>query len=228
MCIRDLNFGLAGGKVIGAIDHSRDTQDSSAKLSTKLALQGADYARFRSLLKQLDSNEQPPASSNTNLPPTNHKSNLNLKIHTQGPADHLYAHSGYGSFGIQDEDLASIQLLGPISMILEKTPLGFTSLKLNQIKSDFALEEGLMKFSPLNIKGPQASIEANGTLRLEDKSLDLLVGVNLIGNLSKRINPFKKITDFINPLNYLMQFRVTGTLNDQKIRSLYDPRNLIR
>jgi hypothetical protein len=94
------------------------------------------------------------------------------------------------------------------------------------MNSDFAVEDGFMKFSPLSITGPQTSIEANGTLQLSDQALDLIVGINLIGNLSKKINPLKPITDILNPLNYLMQFRITGTLEDQKIRSLYDPRNL--
>ena len=112
-------------------------------------------------------------------------------------------------------------------MILEKTPLGFTSLKLNQMESDFALADGFMKFSPLSITGPQAKIEANGTLQMSDQALDLEVGVNLIGSLNKKFNPLWRITDIINPLNYLMQFRVSGTLENQSIRSLYDPRNLL-
>ncbi|CAI8295956.1 MAG: Uncharacterised protein [Opitutia bacterium UBA7350] len=226
MYIRDLHFGLGGGEGTGMIDHERPSLDEPAELCAKLKLQDADYPYFRSFITKLESNQETPASSSNSMP-SSQSSSLNLKIHTLGPANNLYAHFGYGNFEIQDQDLSSIQLLGPLSMILEKTPLGFTSLRLSQIESDFAIEDGFMKFSPLNINGPQANIEANGTLHLENKSLDILVGINLIGNLSKRINPFKRITDVINPLNYLMQFRITGKLDDQEIRSLYDPRNLL-
>jgi hypothetical protein len=84
-----------------------------------------------------------------------------------------------------------------------------------------------LKFSPLNITGPQTRIEANGTLKLSDQALDLVVGVDLTGSLNEKFNPFKPITDILNPLNYLLQFRITGTLDDQTVRSLYDPRNLL-
>jgi len=95
------------------------------------------------------------------------------------------------------------------------------------MESDFALADGFIKLSPLKITGPQATIEANGTLQMAEQNLDLVVGVNLIGNLNKKFNPLWRLTDAINPLNYLMQFRITGTLDNQTIRSLYDPRNLL-
>lgn len=223
--LRKLDFGIAGGSGTGAIDHSEAPISGHPRLRLDLDLKAADYPTARALLMDFETTSPPETAP----PPAPSKKNgiLDLKLQSVGPADDFYTHRGFGRFTLQHENLAQIQLLGPLSMILEKTPLGFTSLTLNQMASDFALADGFMKFSPLNINGPQAKIEANGTLQMADQALDLVVGVNLIGNLNKKFNPLWRITDAINPLNYLMQFRVSGTLQDQSIRSIYDPRNLL-
>ncbi|MGB0290678.1 MAG: AsmA-like C-terminal region-containing protein, partial [Opitutales bacterium] len=195
------------------------------QLRLDLELTGADYSTVRALF--IDFEKTPPSEAVRPRVPSNKDGILDLKVQSEGSAKNLYAHSGFGRVTLAHENLAQIQLLGPLSMILEKTPLGFTSLTLNQMESDFALADGFIKFSPLKITGPQATIEANGTLQMADQALDLVVGVNLIGNLNKKFNPLWRLTDAINPLNYLMQFRITGTLDNQTIRSLYDPRNLL-
>ncbi len=229
MMLRKLDFGIAGGSGTGAMDRAEVAMIGDPWLRLHLELKGADYPSVRALLTDLEETPSPPPHSEAARPPapSEEAGILDLKLQSEGPAENFYAHSGFGRFTLQHEDLAQIQLLGPFSMILEKTPLGFTSLKLNQMESDFALADGFMKFSPLSITGPQAKIEANGTLQMSDQALDLVVGVNLIGNLNKKFNPLWRITDIINPLNYLMQFRVSGTLENQSIRSLYDPRNLL-
>lgn len=224
LSLRELDFGIAGGIGTGAIDKFEMPYGAAPWLRFDLQVDNADYARTRKIIKSFKKDTLEDAASES--PKTNEEGVIHLAVHSEGPLDDLDKLSGFGRFTLDHDNLATVQLLGPFSMILEQTPLGFTSLKLNQMNSDFAVEDGFMKFSPLSITGPQTSIEANGTLQLSDQALDLIVGINLIGNLSKKINPLKPITDILNPLNYLMQFRITGTLEDQKIRSLYDPRNL--
>lgn len=225
LLLRDLDFGLGGGVAMGAIDRFNLAIIEQPWLRLDLTLEEADYPTIQALLK--DFKNTSALKTSRPIIPSTERGLLNLKLQSEGPAEDFYAHNGFGHFNLAHENLASIQLLGPLSMILEKTPLGFTSLKLNHMESDFALAEGFLKFSPLNITGPQAIIEANGTLQMSDRALDLIIGVNLIGNLNKKVNPFWRIADAINPLNYLMQFRVSGTLEEQSIRSLYDPRNLL-
>jgi hypothetical protein len=225
LSLRQLDFGMAAGIGTGEIDRLKSDADSTPWLRLNLQLDHADYHKARAILAKFQNKEPKEATAEASAP--EYTGVLDLNLHSEGPADDLDQQSGFGHFFLEHENLATIQLLGPLSMILEKTPLGFTSLKLNQMQSEFALAGGYLKFSPLNILGPQTSIEANGTLKLSDQALDMFVSVNLIGNLSEKINPFKRITNVINPLNYLMQFRVSGTLDNQSIRSIYDPRNLI-
>ena len=225
LMLRQLDFGLAGGNGTGAMDRSEVATIRDPQLRLDLELTGADYSTVRALF--IDFEKTPPSEAVRPRVPSNKDGILDLKVQSEGSAKNLYAHSGFGRVTLAHENLAQIQLLGPLSMILEKTPLGFTSLTLNQMESDFALADGFIKLSPLKITGPQATIEANGTLQMAEQNLDLVVGVNLIGNLNKKFNPLWRLTDAINPLNYLMQFRITGTLDNQTIRSLYDPRNLL-
>jgi hypothetical protein len=52
--------------------------------------------------------------------------------------------------------------------------------------------------------------------------------VSLFGNAGNPASNLRKIGDLITrPIPNLLEFELTGTLKDQKLRSLYDPRNLI-
>jgi hypothetical protein len=226
--LREIEFGLADGIGTGRIDRRGRTTKETPLLNYDLNLKDADYLKARIAFDQFNGvvAEEPASNGSLNKDPKDNGV-LTLQLRSIGPANDFNQHSGNGSFVLKHNALATIQLLGPFSMILENTLLGFTSLQLDSMRGEFGIADGFLKFSPLIILGDQALIEANGTLRLDDQALDMIIGVNLIGNLSEKINPFKIITDVVNPLNYLMQFKLEGTLRDQKIRSLYDPRNFL-
>lgn len=226
--LRKIEFGLADGIGTGRIDSLKSPTKETPLVNFDLRLRDADYQKARIALYQFNkiiSEELESDARSTDG--SQAKGILDLQLRSLGPADDFKRHFGNGSFILKYNALATIQLLGPFSMILENTPLGFTSLQLNSMSGDFGIEDGFLKFSPLIIAGDQARIEANGTLHLDDQALDMIIGLNLIGNVSEKINPFKKITDAVNPLNYLMQFKLSGTLQNQEIRSIYDPRNFL-
>ena len=223
--IRDFDFSLAGGDGTGRIDQYKHDTNEELWTRLELNLHRANYESTRALVKQLAGNSEKESNKNANDPEA--PGFLSANFVSEGPANDFFKHTGWGKFSLDSPELAKIQLLGPLSMILEITPLNFTSLKLNQMSGAFAIDTGFLKFSPLLILGPQTKMEANGTLQLEDQSLDMVLGIDLIGNVSEQLNPFKRITEVLNPLNYLMQFKVGGTLENQKIRSIYDPRNIL-
>ena len=93
---------------------------------------------------------------------------------------------------------------------------------------DFLYEDDLVTFDPLRIDGDRTQINTPGTLCLSDQTLNMNVEVKLFGNAGKPGSKLRKIGDLIaKPIPNLLQFELTGTLKDQKLRSLYDPRNLI-
>ena len=61
-----------------------------------------------------------------------------------------------------------------------------------------------------------------------DQALNMNVMIKLFGNAGNPDSKLSKIGDLITkPITNLLQFELKGTLKDQKLRSLYDPRNLI-
>ena len=137
-------------------------------------------------------------------------------------------HDGFGRFEIRNDKLGAIQLLGPLSTILQNTELSFTSFNLNSMHGNFYYKNDLVTFDPLLIDGDRAQINSPGTLCLDDQALNMNVMIKLFGNAGKPNSKLSKIGDLITkPIPNLLQFELTGTLKDQKLRSLYDPRNLI-
>jgi hypothetical protein len=129
---------------------------------------------------------------------------------------------------MRSQKLGTLQLLGPLSKLLQNTQLNFTSFKLNQMGGSFRYQDELVTFDPLQIDGPLTQIRTPGTLNLKDQSLDMRLSVYLFRNVGDAKSNIRKISELITrPIPNLLEFELTGTIQDQKLRSLYDPRNLI-
>ena len=152
---------------------------------------------------------------------------LDASLHAKGSLHDPFSFSGNGSFTIRDKQLGAIQLLGPLSTLLQGTVLGFTSFQLHEMTANVSLEKEIVEFTDLQANGPLTRIDASGSMMLESKKLDMRVAVHLFGNTGMRKNPIARITDLVNPLSALLQFRLGGTLEKQRWRSIYDPRKLI-
>ena len=151
-----------------------------------------------------------------------------MTLHGEGALKDPMKHTGYGSFIINNNQLGSFQLLGPLSRILQKTPLDFTTFNLNRMHGNFHYKNEDVHFDPLQLDGALALIQSPGRLRLSDQSLDMRVNVSLLANSGIRQSTLKNISDIIsNTLPKPLIFELTGTLSEQKLRSIYDPRNLI-
>ena len=159
---------------------------------------------------------------------TREDARIDLNLRGQGPTKDPFKHKGFGRFEIRNDKLGTIQLLGPLSKILQNTQLSFTSFNLNNMHGNFLYEDDLVTFEPLRIDGDRTQIDTPGTLCISDQTLNMNVEVKLLGNAGKPDSKLRKIGELITkPIPNLLQFELTGTLKDQKLRSLYDPRNLI-
>jgi len=224
--LRDVQFGYADGQATAMIDIFMPAQASNS-LRYELTLKDADQNQALRDLPQLDDIEDNLEGTKTTKP-GREDARIDLNIRGQGPTEDPFKHKGFGRFEIRNDKLGTIQLLGPLSKILQNTQLSFTSFNLNNMHGDFHYEDDLVTFDPLRIDGNLTEIDAPGTLSLGDQTLNMNVEVKLFGRAVKPESKLRKISDFITkPIPNLLQFELTGTLKDQKLRSLYDPRNLI-
>lgn len=223
--IRELYFGYATGTGSGGIDILNS--EYSPKFCTQLSLKDADYNLALTSIKVNNNFRQKIKSPATNdeLP-----SKININLHAKGPIDDLYKLEGSGDFTVQDSNLGSIPLLGPLSKLLQDTPLNFTSFNLHKMNGQFSIGNEQLNFKKISINGPQSKVTASGTMQLKDYELDMNLGVDLFGNVistkNGRATGLKKTIKLLNPLSYLLQFKLTGTLNEQNLQLFYSSDNI--
>lgn len=226
--LREVEFGYANGWGTAAID-LLNTSDSSHDVRFQLSLKQANQAKaiqslpgFNTLESdlnqaQLDADQQART-----------KGTIDLNLHAHGPHKNPYQFQGYGNLIVNNKQLGAIQLLGPLSEILQNTRLNFTSFNLEQLTASFAIDWEQLNITDLIINGPRTRIWANGTFQIPDQTLNMDISVNLFANVGKadsKMHTLRKLITY--PLPNLLIFNLSGTIYNQKIRSYYDPRNLI-
>lgn len=227
--LRDVKFGYADGIGNSMID-ILTPKDSPAQLRYLIQLENAKQAlaiqrlpQLATLRTDLAAKDKPAAEIEAR-----EEGYIDINLHASGPVDDPFQHNGYGDFTLRNKQLGAIQLLGPLSRLLKDTPLSFTSFNLDTMSGRFQLIEELIQFEQLQIDGARTRISAPGTMTIREQALDMKVSVNLFANVGSPDSTLKKVGDLLkSPLPNLLQFQLTGTLKNQKWRSLYDPRNLI-
>ena len=224
--LRDVQFGYADG-IANARADILSIESETPEMRFKMSLRNANQAKaIESIPGTDESSSTTPEAEYED--PARVSGLLDLDIHAKGPLDDLYGFQGYGIVEIRNEALGSIQLLGPLSQILQNTVFNFTSFDLNHIHNIFEIDREQLIIKDLRINGPRTRISATGTFQLPDQALDMDVGVSLFGNVgnpNSAINALGRV--ITSPLPNLLSFRVTGTIQNQRIRSRLDPRNLI-
>ena len=226
--LRNLEIGFLEGLITGDADIIT-THGEEAQLRLKATLNAASQNR----LKELLSNWNKEVKMEANLSPaettTAQDGEIDLSLHAIGPVQNPYAFKGEGDFSLANEHLGSIQIFGPISRMLERANIGFTSFTIDRMAGSFKLGNEILQFDELTINGPKTKIEAPGMLNLNDHSLAMRVSVFLFENAGNPDSTFRKFTEILSrPFPNLLEFELTGTIEDQKLRSLYDPRKLIQ
>ena len=221
--LRDLKIGLAGGVVDAQADILTQTA-STNEVRFNARLKDAHQAKMNDLLaKSLGKAE------NTKEDQEGERSGrLDVTLHARGPIDQVLAFKGFGRFNLRNDNLASIHILGPISRLLQQARIGLATFTLDTMRADFMLADDKIDFSELRIDGPRTRIDAPGTFGIKQQDLNMRVRVSLFGNAGNPDSRLRKIGSLItNPIPNLLEFELTGTLDKQRYRSLYDPRNLL-
>lgn len=222
--LRDIHIGFAGGRITAAADLS-STESTGPQIRLEGHLSGADQSRVSKLLQTLTDQEKDQAPA---APDAVQQGRFDARLHAEGPVDDIFALEGFGRFRLENDALGQIQLFGPISALLERARLGYTTFRFESMEGTFAMNGGQLHFDPLRIDGPQTRILAPGTFGLADQTLDMRVSVYLFGNAGNPESPLRQLQQWVTqPFPNLLEFQLSGTLDDQRWRSLYDPRNLL-
>jgi hypothetical protein len=225
--LRNVELGYAGGQARAAIDVFTPPGQANS-LRYRFVLKDAQQARALQSLPRFNQIGESLESSEPVVESAGKQARADLTLQGEGPVEDPFLHRGFGRFEIRNERLGTIQLLGPLSRILQNTQLNFTSFNLDTMLGEFRYQDEYVYFNPLQIDGPRTQIQAPGQLRLTDQSLDMQVGVSLFGNVGNPDSRLRQFRDIlIKPLPNLLRFELTGTVTKQKLRSLYDPRNFI-
>lgn len=220
--LRDVQFGYAGGTA-DAIADILPAEGETTDMCFKMSLKNANQAKAIQNLPGSDKTGSAPED------PARALGLVDLNLHARGPLTDIYGFEGYGAMSVRNEALGSIQMLGALSELLKNTSFNFTSFNLNHMDVIFQVDHEQLVISNLEINGPRTRIWADGTFQLPDQALDMDVKVSLFANSGSSGSAMNAIGRAIaSPLPNLLSFKLTGTVQDQKVRSKFDPRNLIQ
>lgn len=151
---------------------------------------------------------------------------VDLAMSADGRFEDLLSYHGGGNAELTGADLAEVNLFGLLSQMLKRTLFNFTTLKLDTVHTNFTLQGSKLGFSDMRITGPRAAIDAKGDYLLDHKTLDM----------KAKLYPFAE-SDFIlsnavgfvlAPLSQVLEFKLTGPLEDPTWSFVYGPSNFLR
>lgn len=151
---------------------------------------------------------------------------LNLTLQANGPIAQLEKLEGNGRAEIIGARFAQVSLLGKLSDVLKATGLGFTSLSLENLRTDYRLANRRLTFPILRLSGPSAVVDASGHYFLDGEELDF----------KAKLYPYESkggilgtAADFVlSPLSKALEFRLSGKLDKPDWTFTYGPRGLLR
>ena len=222
LSIYALQADIANGQASGQVDiHWND--NSAPSILIKAGIQQADTKK---LLNMFQHEERASLASLT--PIEESPSKINLEAHLKGLTGNRFEFAGYGSAAIFDKELSRIKLLGPLSSLLQNTPLNFTSLKFKTLDCDFVLDNSALNFEKITIGGHSSQIELKGSYDLQVDTIDMHATLRPLINYADKINPVTQLNKWIQlPFSPFLKYKLDGSLQDPRWRSILDPRVLL-
>ncbi len=220
--LQNLRVGVASGLATGqaVLSGPRDAR----WLAFDIALADADLDHTIASWRTFQTARDPEARNLTPDKPLGGK--LALRLAATGPADQPLKFSGVGNARITEANLASIRLLGRFSELLSGLGIGISTLKLTEADARFTLQHDRVAFTPIQLTGPSARIEAEGSYRLPDGALDFNARVRPFEN---RDTLFGSTADFVlSPLTGALEVELEGTLENPEWIFAYGPTQLFR
>ena len=84
----------------------------------------------------------------------------------------------------------------------------------------------MVNVNNLEIDGEQSHVSGVGTISIPEQSINFNMEIDLLKNRALSFSKLGSIGKILDPVSKIFNFTVSGTLHDQKWRSVLDPRNL--
>ena len=224
--LRPVEIGFAGGAATGKA--RLDGPPEARVLAFDATLNGADLARAIQALDEFQLAGKPVAPDHPKGRFLQRASGgrLDAALTAEGRFRQAFSFHGEGHFVITDRDLGQIHLFGPLSELLSKTLLNFTSLRLDDAHASFKLDGDKLAFSQVKLTGPTAAIDARGEYLLDAKTLDF----------KAKVFPLQEtgfvLTDVLGavltPLSNVLELKLTGPLEKPSWTFYYGPTYLLQ
>ena len=224
--LRQVEAGFAGGTLNGSARLAGPAE--ARRLAFNAVLKGADLARAANSLEEI----QLPGKTATRAHPGNRflrrasGGRLDATLTAEGRYRQPYSFQGAGQVTIAGKELGEINLFGPLSELLRKTLLNFTSLRLDGAQASFKLEGNKLDFGQVKLTGPTAAIEARGEYWLEAKTLDFNAVVFPLHQSNLVLAD--ALGALLTPLSSFLELRLTGSLEKPSWTFLFGPINILR
>lgn len=151
---------------------------------------------------------------------------IDVAISADGMFDNLLSYQGQGNAQLTGADLAEINLFGVLSQVLKRTLFNFTTLKLDAMQANFAIQGPKLNFSQLRVTGPRALIDAKGDYLLDKSALDVKAKLYPFGQDNFILS--NAVGLVLSPLSEVLEFKLTGQLDDPNWSFVYGPSNFLR
>lgn len=217
--------GFAGGEASGRIHLSG--REEGRRLGFDVQLRNAVLGRAIRDLEEFSArrNRQPPPLENR-FQQRIASGQFDLALSADGRLDDLFSYQGQGNAELKGADLGEVRLLWVLSELLDKTLLNFSTLKLDTVRANFALQGKKLAFSDVRITGPRAAVEAQGDYLLDRKSLDM----------KAKLFPFEESNGLFgtavglvfSPFSQALEFRLTGPLDKPSWAFVFGPTSMLR
>ena len=176
-----------------------------------------DEAHFGNTLKASaiyfsENDEESSASSFSTEELSSYGGGLNLTFEGAGIVGDTLSYDGKGTYQISGADFYQLQLFGGLSRVLEGANLPFTTLKFEDAKGDFTVEQRYVEFPDVTLKGPVAQIASRGNYDLEAGELDFKARLYPL-----RSSPLLKFPGLVLDIfTGIFEVNLTGTISDPK------------
>ena len=88
------------------------------------------------------------------------------------------------------------------------------------------IREEQINVKSFEINGNESYVSGQGQIFIPTQEINFKMSVDLLKNKNLSFSKLGSLGEILNPLTQIFNFSVSGTIQNQKWRSAFDPRNL--